>query len=96
MDATLYDWAGEAAGALDLPEEARWVADRLTVTWALDLARDIAHGEARPAAPVGTFLAGVAIGLAGAQERQLLEATRGRLVQILSSPPDTRPDRPGE
>jgi hypothetical protein len=28
MDTTLYDWAAEATGALELPESARWVGDR--------------------------------------------------------------------
>jgi len=32
------------------------------VTAVLDLARDVAHGVARPAAPLTTFLLGVAVG----------------------------------
>jgi len=61
MDGTLYDWAQEAAAALDIPEDGRWVADKDTVQWVLDFARDVAQGVARPGAPVGAFLAGVAV-----------------------------------
>jgi Domain of unknown function (DUF6457) len=62
MEATLYDWAREAATALDVPEDGRWVADKDTVQWVLDFAREVAQGVARPGAPVGAFLAGVAVG----------------------------------
>jgi uncharacterized protein DUF6457 len=61
MDGTLYDWAQEAAAALDIPADGRWVADKDTVQWVLDFARDVAQGVARPGAPVGAFLAGVAV-----------------------------------
>lgn len=88
MDITLYDWTAAAAEELELPDQTRWVADRETVSWALDLAREIARGVARPAAPVGTFLAGVAIGLAGADDPQLLADVRARLTQALSMPID--------
>ncbi|HEY3239975.1 MAG TPA: DUF6457 domain-containing protein [Acidimicrobiia bacterium] len=36
-----------------------------TVTLLLNLARDAAHGVARPAAPLATFAAGLAVGQAG-------------------------------
>ncbi len=85
MDTTQYDWAAEATGALELPESARWVGDRDTVSWALDLAKDVAHGVARPAAPVATFLAGVAIELAGADDPQALERVRGQLSRTLEA-----------
>lgn len=38
-------------------------------TLVLDLAREAAHGVARPAAPLTTFLAGYALGAAGGLER---------------------------
>jgi hypothetical protein len=53
---TLDEWAAQVAAALGLPESA---VDRNLV---LDLARDAAHGVARPAAPLTTYLAGVAVG----------------------------------
>jgi hypothetical protein len=52
----LDEWAAAVATALGLPMTEGQVG---TV---LDLARDAAHGVARPAAPVTTYLAGVAVG----------------------------------
>jgi hypothetical protein len=49
-------WVGELAVALDLDPADVAVAD------ILDLARDAAHGVARPAAPVTAFVVGLAIG----------------------------------
>ncbi|WP_233521709.1 DUF6457 domain-containing protein [Streptomyces triticagri] len=42
----------------------------------LDLARDAAHGVARPAAPLTTFLVGYAAGRAGGDAEAVAEATR--------------------
>ncbi|NEY32395.1 NTP transferase domain-containing protein [Streptomyces sp. PRKS01-65] len=42
----------------------------------LDLARDAAHGVARPAAPLTTFLVGYAAGRAGGDPRAVAEAAR--------------------
>jgi hypothetical protein len=84
MERTLYDWAAEAATALELPDEARWVADRDTVQWVLDFAREVAQGVARPGAPLGAFLAGVAVGLQGAREPQALERVRARVAPTFS------------
>ncbi|MET9501800.1 NTP transferase domain-containing protein [Streptomyces sp. NPDC006622] len=42
----------------------------------LDLARDAAHGVARPAAPLTTFLVGYAAGRAGGSPEAVAEATR--------------------
>jgi Domain of unknown function (DUF6457) len=85
MPTTLYDWAAQAAEDLGMPAEAQWVGDRETVTWVLDLARDLAHGVTRPAAPVGAFLAGVAVGLRGAGDAALREQVRGQLGAALSA-----------
>jgi Domain of unknown function (DUF6457) len=50
----LDDWTDAVRQALDLdPFEAGIV---------LDLARDVAHGVMRPAAPLSTYLLGVAVG----------------------------------
>jgi hypothetical protein len=62
MEGTLYDWAKDAATALDVPQDGRWIADKETVQWVLDFSRDVSQGVVRPAAPVGAFLAGVAVG----------------------------------
>jgi hypothetical protein len=54
--ATLDEWTQRACAALALP------ADALDQRLVLDLARDVAHRVARPAAPLTAYLAGVAVG----------------------------------
>ena len=83
MDGTLYTWAADAANALDIPEDTRWVADRDVVHQVLDLAKEVAMGSVRPAAPVGAFLAGVAVGLEHADGPEALERIRERLATTL-------------
>jgi hypothetical protein len=54
--AELDEWAQTAASAVGIelgPDDVASV---------LDLARDAAHGIARPAAPVTAFIAGIAVG----------------------------------
>lgn len=56
---TLTDWTGEVCADLELTG----TVDPAAVTDpVLDLARDVAHGVARPAAPLTAFLVGVAVG----------------------------------
>ena len=83
MERTLYEWVTEAVEALGLPPEARWVDDKEVVGWVLEVARDVAQGVARPAAPVGAFLAGVALGADPTGERAALERVRTRLAATL-------------
>jgi hypothetical protein len=52
----LDEWAASASAALGIAIEPGDVGR------VLDLARDAAHGVARPAAPLTTFLAGIAVG----------------------------------
>lgn len=52
----LDDWAATASRALGVTVEHGDVAA------ILDLARDAAHGIARPAAPLTAYLAGIAVG----------------------------------
>ncbi|WP_439692641.1 DUF6457 domain-containing protein [Curtobacterium sp. SP.BCo] len=59
-DDVLAAWTAELTAALGFPEG--FELDRDVV---LDLARDAAHGVARPAAPLTTFLVGYAAGLRG-------------------------------
>jgi Domain of unknown function (DUF6457) len=54
--ATLDEWVTEVSAALGLPPDA------VDVREVLDLARDVAHGVDRPAAPVTAYLAGLAVG----------------------------------
>jgi hypothetical protein len=53
---TLDDWTTEACAALGLDR------DTVDTTAILDLARDVAHTVARPAAPLTAYLVGVAVG----------------------------------
>lgn len=59
MTDELDEWIVELAAALGVDPKA---LDRDLL---LDVARDAAHGVARPAAPLTTFLVGLAAGLRG-------------------------------
>lgn len=54
--AAIEAWLDRILPVLDVPREL------VDVGLVLDLARDAAHGVARPAAPLTTFLLGVALG----------------------------------
>ena len=62
----LDDWLREAAAALKVSPTDAAVLSEDAVTILLDLARDAAHGVARPAAPLATFVLGLAAGASGA------------------------------
>jgi Domain of unknown function (DUF6457) len=85
MEGTLYDWAQEATAALGLPEGAGWVGDKETVQWVLDFSKDVSQAVVRPAAPVGAFLAGVAIGRSLEQGRGELDEVRSKLAPTLNA-----------
>ena len=53
---TLDEWAAAVCAELGLDPAA------LDLRLVLDLARDVAHGVARPAAPLTAYLLGVAVG----------------------------------
>ena len=55
----LDDWNAKVCAALDLDPAA------MDQQLLLDLTRDVAHGVARPAAPLTSFLVGLAAGRAG-------------------------------
>jgi len=57
----------------------------------LDLARDVAHGVARPAAPVTAFLLGLAAGGQPAHSLDELAATIRALIEQNLSSEDTKP-----
>jgi len=69
MPDTLAAWVAELAAALDIDPAA---LDRNLL---LDVARDAAHGVARPAAPLTTFLVGYAAGLRGGGAQAVAEAS---------------------
>jgi hypothetical protein len=69
---TLDDWWSEAAEVLG-------VETTVEPGLLLDLARDVAHGVMRPAAPLAAYLAGVAI--AGGARPADVAATLSRLAE---------------
>lgn len=75
---TLDEWSARLCDELGLPEPDRGLV--------LDLARDAAHRVARPAAPLTTFLAGVAVGR-GASPADVAAAIRA----LLPEPPQPGP-----
>jgi hypothetical protein len=79
VSSRLDDWAAEVAAALGLhgPPDVPLV---------LDLAKDVAHGVLRPAAPVTTYLLGVAVGR-GADP---VEAARA-IAALVPPPEDADP-----
>ena len=83
MPVVLDDWLREAAIALDCsPDPA--VLGEDSVTLLLDLARDAAHGVARPAAPLATFVLGLAVGSSGGGADDLRRFAR-RLTDLAGS-----------
>ncbi|MGE5291684.1 MAG: DUF6457 domain-containing protein [Micromonosporaceae bacterium] len=71
---TLEQWTESACAELGLDRAS---ADTKAV---LDLARDVAHGVARPAAPLTAFLLGVAVG-----RGQNIDEAAGRLRALAAS-----------
>lgn len=56
---TMSDWTDAVVTELEIAD----VVDRATVqSLVLDLTKDVAHGVARPAAPLTAYLLGVAVG----------------------------------
>jgi len=91
MTNPLDAWVDELAGALGVDPAA---AD---VTMLLDVARDAAHGVARPAAPLTTFLVGLAAGQRGGTREAVAEAAgiAQRLIAERAESGDGDRDRNG-
>ena len=68
MTNPLDAWVHELSTALGVEPDAT------DVRLVLDLARDAAHGVARPAAPLSTFLVGLAAGLRGGDRAAVTKA----------------------
>lgn len=74
---TLDEWIDAVRDALDL--------DPVDTKLILDMARDVAHGVMRPAAPLSAYLLGLAVGR-GAEPRQAAAAISD-LARAWPSPP---------
>ena len=61
----LDDWLRESAAALGVEPPDAAVLGEETATLLLDLTRQVAHGVARPAGPLSTFVLGLALGSSG-------------------------------
>ncbi|WP_028926416.1 DUF6457 domain-containing protein [Pseudonocardia acaciae] len=69
---TMFEWIDAACDELGLD-----LADQqATTTTVLDLTADVAHGVARPAAPVTAFLVGLAAGRSEDPEAAVVEYAR--------------------
>lgn len=58
---TLDDWTAAVAAELGIDD----LVDGRTRDLVLDMTKDVAHGVARPAAPLTSYLMGLAVGRAG-------------------------------
>jgi len=61
----LDDWLRSAAAALECTPADAAVLGEDAATVLLDVTRDVAHGVARPAGPLSTFVLGLALGSSG-------------------------------
>jgi Domain of unknown function (DUF6457) len=68
MPNVLADWVAQLTAALDLD------AGTVDTTLVLDVAREAAHGVARPAAPLTTFLIGLSAGSRGGGQAEVEHA----------------------
>jgi hypothetical protein len=85
----LEPWLQEAAAALGLPD-LDLTADQQSAV--LDLARAAAHGVARPAAPLTTFLVGYALGRSGGlDDLDRVSAKLAAIADARSAPDEPEP-----
>ncbi|HEV7207948.1 MAG TPA: DUF6457 domain-containing protein [Mycobacteriales bacterium] len=82
MGLTLEQWMTMVRSELGLPALDPPLPD---VPLLLDLSRDVAHGVARPAAPLTAFLVGLAAGRAGGDGPAVADAVR-RVLALLPAP----------
>lgn len=90
----LAEWTDRVVAELRLPAETGSQEVRDLV---LDLTRDVAHGVARPAAPLTSFLVGLEAGRAGG-DADAVRAAVARVLALLPAGPDPQPGtaQPGE
>ncbi|GAA3735955.1 hypothetical protein HDA32_001293 [Spinactinospora alkalitolerans] len=85
---TLTEWAQHVCAELELQDEiGKADVDRI-----LDLAKDAAHSVARPAAPLTTYLLGIAVGRGADPESAAALISRLALAQAEDGEERARPD----
>jgi hypothetical protein len=72
-DAITSRWLRAVAGALGIDDAD--LTDAAAATALLDLARDAAHGVARPAAPLAAYAVGLAVGRGAPLAESIARAT---------------------
>ncbi|HEY3632455.1 MAG TPA: DUF6457 domain-containing protein, partial [Jatrophihabitantaceae bacterium] len=87
MTNPLDAWVHDLADTLDVDPAA------VDVTALLDIARDAAHGVARPAAPLTTFLVGLAAGHRGGTPEAVAAAADIARNALASRDPALRDER---
>jgi hypothetical protein len=80
----LDDWAATASHSVGVTIEPGDIAA------VLDLARDVAHGVARPAAPLTAYIAGIAVGR-GLPLAEVRAALASAIQDAAPAPADTSP-----
>lgn len=73
----LQEWTDRVVAELGLPEGL----DQHEIDLILNLARDSAHGVARPAAPLTTYLLGLAVGRGADRDQTAAQITALALDQ---------------
>ena len=69
---TLDDWTATVVAELGIAD----LVDGSTRDLVLDMTKDVAHGVARPAAPLTAYLMGLAVGRAGSADEATAYAAR--------------------
>ena len=82
---TLDDWIIDASRALEIPADSIPADLRNDL---LDLTRDVAHGVARVAGPLTTYLVGIAVG-----RGQAPSAAMAAVSALLPAEPDQPTDK---
>jgi len=80
---TLSDWIDEVVRELGIDELGELVDPENVQPLVLDMTKDVAHGVARPAAPISAYLLGLAVGRAagsGPGEQELAQGFADRLA----------------
>jgi hypothetical protein len=82
---TLSDWIDDVARELGIDELGGLVDPEVVQALVLAMTRDVAHGVARPAAPISAYLLGLAVGRAagsGPGERELAQGWADHLAAL--------------